>query len=111
MKHAKVDRIMAWLPSTLLAQQKEIKRDFINSKRTRVPDTQRVRRRLTASEAEYFGYFVKGILDTNYAGRSRASQTMWLKTLVDQMDNEATKQHRRTIEKHVKINIKKHRET
>lgn len=91
MKHDKFNNIMAWFPSKLTAQHKEIKREFINSRRSRLPDNHRIRRRLTSSEAEYFGYFVKGILDSNYAGRSRTSQTEWLKSLVDEMDNEAKK--------------------
>jgi len=91
MKHDKFNNIMAWFPSKLTAQHKEIKREFINSRRSRLPDNHRIRRRLTSSEAEYVGYFVKGILDSNYAGRSRTSQTEWLKSLVDEMDNEAKK--------------------
>ena len=91
IKHDKFNNIMAWLPSKLTAQHKEIKRKFIKSRRSRLPDNDRIRRRVTSSEAKYVEYFVKGILDSNYAGRSRTSQTERLESLVGEMDNEAKK--------------------
>jgi len=91
-----LDNILQWFPAKLASEHMHLRRSF--RKDGKRPNSDRLGRLVTPTEAKELGNYVKAVFDTKFGLVSEISRKDWIQTLISEMVREARKRKKKKTE-------------